>query len=292
MPDLILGRLHVGLRARKGRLLSLILGCLAIFYVLAAFLLAGGTLAAERHIGAPQRDDERQLRLYVEALGIDAVNEGVSLRLSLTPSPALRSALLAGQDIRVRVEAANQTSDLLLRAGDAKLAAALETDLDRGTVAAYPLDRFRAGVRISARDAAGATIPLATTAWEGVAGWSMTVTQDRADAAGDVPLRLAFRRTPAVRFLVLALYTVIALIALAALTVSGTIFMRLKPPESTLLSAMTGMVFTLPALRYALPGSPPLGVRLDLLVFFWAELAVTLALMLFVATWARTGWKR
>lgn len=51
--------------------------------------------------------------------------------------------------------------------------------------------------------------------------------------------------------------------------------------------ALGGMLFALPAMRYAMPGAPPLGVRADLLVFLWAELAVTLALLLFLVMWAQ-----
>jgi len=42
----------------------------------------------------------------------------------------------------------------------------------------------------------------------------------------------------------------------------------------------------LPVLRNALPGAPPLGVRLDMLVFLWTELAAVFALGLLVFNWA------
>ena len=42
-------------------------------------------------------------------------------------------------------------------------------------------------------------------------------------------------------------------------------------------------------LRGALPGAPPLGVRADALIFFWAELAAIIAFCLFIAAWARRG---
>jgi hypothetical protein len=48
-------------------------------------------------------------------------------------------------------------------------------------------------------------------------------------------------------------------------------------------------VFALPTLRSALPGTPPLGVRADMLVFLWTEIAGVIAVALFVSTWARHG---
>jgi hypothetical protein len=59
--------------------------------------------------------------------------------------------------------------------------------------------------------------------------------------------------------------------------------------EVTLAGFLSGILFALPAMRYALPGSPPFGVLADQLVFFWAELAVALGLLLFVLAWAIHG---
>jgi Domain of unknown function (DUF4436) len=45
----------------------------------------------------------------------------------------------------------------------------------------------------------------------------------------------------------------------------------------------------LPVLRNALPGAPPLGVRADMFVFLWTELAAVIALGFVVFSWARTS---
>jgi hypothetical protein len=57
----------------------------------------------------------------------------------------------------------------------------------------------------------------------------------------------------------------------------------------TLVGALGAIVFALPAMRNALPGAPPIGVRADVLVFFWAELGAVIALCLFIAAWVRRG---
>ena len=59
--------------------------------------------------------------------------------------------------------------------------------------------------------------------------------------------------------------------------------------EVTLVGALGAMIFALPAVRNALPGAPPLGVRADILIFFWAELGAIIALCLFITAWARQG---
>lgn len=74
-----------------------------------------------------------------------------------------------------------------------------------------------------------------------------------------------------------------------ALTISSLVFLGVRRIEVTLIGALGAMIFALPALRNALPGAPPLGVRADILIFFWAELGAVIALCLFISAWARQG---
>lgn len=274
---------------RKGALLCVLLFCAGLGYIVLALRIDADTAVIERHFGEVRRSDARQARIYFEILAVDAVNENLRLRVSFAPSPALqgRRPDVADQDLRVQLGDGEHVQELMFRAQEAMPAASLEANLDDGTVAAYPLDRFRARLHVAAYDATGAPVPLQVTVWEGVVGWTLDVAQTPGDVAGEVQLRLSVRRSAALQLLVLAIYGEMVLIGLAALTIGGVTFLGIRPAESTLMGALTGMIFALPVLRYALPGSPPLGVRADLLMFFLAELAVALALVLFVATWAR-----
>jgi hypothetical protein len=78
-------------------------------------------------------------------------------------------------------------------------------------------------------------------------------------------------------------------LAVCALTTSTLVFVGIRRIEVTLVGVLGAIVFALPAMRNALPGAPPLGVRADVLVFFWAELAAVIAFSLFIAAWARRG---
>jgi hypothetical protein len=50
---------------------------------------------------------------------------------------------------------------------------------------------------------------------------------------------------------------------------------------------LTGSLFAMPALRALLPGAPPLGSWIDILVFFWVEIATMISLATFVLFWIR-----
>jgi uncharacterized membrane protein YkgB len=74
-----------------------------------------------------------------------------------------------------------------------------------------------------------------------------------------------------------------------ALTIGILAFMGVRRPDAPFVGALGAIVFALPTLRSALPGTPPLGVRADMLVFLWTEIAGVIAVALFVSTWARHG---
>ena len=209
-------------RNRKLLVFGLLVYLLGLGYAALVLGITAETGGVERHFGEAKRDDARQLRVYIEVLAIDAVNESMRLRASFAPGPA-----------RAR------------------------------------------------------SVPLLATVGDQVVGGPVSAANARGSGAAGVLLHFKVRRSTGLRLLVLTIYGQMALIGLAALTISGVTFLGIRPVESTLMGALTGMVFALPVLRYALPGSPPLGVSADLLVFFWAELAVGLALLLFISAWVR-----
>lgn len=105
----------------------------------------------------------------------------------------------------------------------------------------------------------------------------------------ELQLQFAISRTGAVSFFGLAIYSAMLVMMVCALTISSLVFLGVRRIEVTLIGALGAMIFALPALRNALPGAPPLGVRADILIFFWAELGAVIALCLFISAWARQG---
>ena len=87
----------------------------------------------------------------------------------------------------------------------------------------------------------------------------------------------------------LCAYGAMVVLGLSALAIGILVFAEVRQVDATLIGALAAVAFALPALRSALPGSPPLGVQADVWVFLWAELAVVLALGLVVFQWARAG---
>lgn len=283
---------------RRARVLTAGLLGVALGYAALVPSISEDLTNTEQRLGAPQEgDDVPHLGLYAEVVGIDAVNQAVQLRLHVTPNPALRGGRpdAAGRDLTVRIEDEDAVRELAFRANEPIPPTVVEASLHGGGIALYPLERFRATLRIIAREGlhppedSARNVLVGLTVWEAIGGWTVDAAEDPGSGAGEVRLRLHVRRTGALSFLALALYAMMALIAASALLIGGLIFLRMRKVESTLAGLLSGMLFALPAMRYALPGAPPLGVRADLLVFLWAELAVGVGLFLFVLAWAMGG---
>ena len=166
-------------------------------------------------------------------------------------------------------------------------------DLDEGNVRDYPLDRYISTMTLAAseraQDGTEKPLPIHVTAWEGVLGFSVKGQPVSRQQGGELQLQFAIRCTGAVSFFGVAIYTAMTVMTLCALIIGSLVFIGVRRIEVTLAGALGAVIFALPALRNALPGAPPVGVRADILIFFWAELGAIIALCLFVAAWARGG---
>ncbi len=251
----------------------------------------------ERHFGDTAADGVPHLGLYAEVVSVDSVAETIHLRLHVAPNRTLQGGHpnTPGRDLTVRIADGDAVHEVALHANEPMPPVAVEATLSGSSIALYPVERFQAALNITAREgllppgSPAPAVPVDVTVWEAIGGWTVGSSEEPGGVPGEVRLRLNARRTGALAFLALALYAIMVLIGGAALTIGGLVFLRVRKVEATLAGFLSGMLFALPAMRYALPGGPPLGVRADLLVFLWAELAVAVGLLLFVLAWAMDG---
>jgi hypothetical protein len=270
-------------------LAALLIGCAVIYgTILARFDLSRGPDEAE--LGAPA--GKARVALYVQPIQIDSVNESMQVRISVAPLSDAKVAI-ADRDFLLTIQRGGQVDHVQIQAGQLLPEVNFGLDLHEGDVRDYPLDRYVSLMTLaaseSAQDGKEKSLPIHVTAWEGALGFDVKAKSVSSQRSEEVQLQFAVSRTGGVAFFGVAMYGAMLVMMLCALIIGGLVFVGIRRIEVSLIGALGAMIFALPALRNALPGAPPLGVRADIFIFFWAELGAVIALCLFIAAWARQG---
>jgi len=270
-------------------LAALLIGCGIVYgTILARFDLSRGPGEAE--LGAPA--GEAGVALYVQPIQVDAVNESMQVRISVMPLSDAK-VTIADRDFLLTIQRGGQVEHVQIRAGQLLPEIAFGFDLHEGDVRDYPLDRYVSLMTLAAservQDGNEKSLPIHVTACEGVLGFDVRAKSISSQRSEELQLQFAVSRTGAVSFFGVAMYGAMLVMMLCALIIGSLVFVGIRRIEVALVGALAAVIFALPALRNALPGAPPLGVRADIFIFFWAELGAVIALCLFIAAWARQG---
>jgi hypothetical protein len=228
----------------------------------------------------------------VQPIQIDAVNESMQMRISVVPLSGAK-VTIADRDFLLTIHRGGLVDHVQIQAGQLLPEITLGLDLHEGDVRDYPLDRYVSMMTLGASERAQGgdekSLPIHVTAWEGVLGFDVKAKSVSSQQSEELQLQFAVSRTGGVAFFGVAIYGAMLVMMLCALIIGSLVFVGIRRIEVTLIGALGAIIFALPALRNALPGAPPLGVRADIFTFFWAELGAVISLCLFIAAWAREG---
>jgi hypothetical protein len=275
------------------KLAALILCCAAAYgFVLSRFELAQGPSEVRfSAAGSPQ------VRLYLQPMQIDPFNASLNVKISVIPDPSLPEAAdaIVDRDFVLKIRRGKQVEHVDVKANRTMPEVTYEFDLDDGDIRAYPLDRYLSDLTLTAEatgpDGSRQPLALQATVWPALIGYNVKVRRLEEPKVGGLRLQFDLRRTGAASFFGLAIYGAMIVMAMCALIIGSLVFLGIRKVEVSLAGVLGAIIFALPALRNALPGSPPLGVRADVLIFFWAELAAIIALCLVVTSWVHRGAK-
>jgi hypothetical protein len=270
-------------------LAAFLIGCAIVYgIILARFDLS--RQPGEAELGAPK--GKARVALYVQPIQIDVVNESMQVRISVVP-PSDAKVTIADRDFLLTIQRGGQVERVQIQAGQLLPEISLGFDLHEGDVRDYPLDRYVSLMTLAAseraQDGNEKSLPIHVTAWEGVLGFDVKAKSVTSQRSEELQLQFAVSRTGADSFFGVAMYGAMLMMMLCALIIGSLVFIGIRRIEVALVGALAAVIFALPALRNALPGAPPLGVRADVFIFFWAELGAVVALCLFIAAWARQG---
>ena len=275
-----------------------------------ATLLIVGYVSLLRYFHVSEMPVERDLgaksavgpipQIYIEPISIDALNAAMQMRVTFAPSGLLYGERLAPTARRLRLVITHDkgVEELAIEANARPPTASFEVDLNGGSVADYPFDSYRADLRVQLLEDASQNIDEArqleakVTVWEGVLGFHLRSAEHSGSVPGEVKLSIEIRRGGALILFALGAYSAMVVLGCCALAIGLITFVDVRRAEATLIGAIAAIAFALPVLRNALPGEPPLGVRADMYVFLWSELAAVIGLARVTLDWARTGYRR
>ena len=134
---------------RAPTLVALLVGC-AVAYgvILAQFDLSKEPGEAE--LGAPAR---MPVKLYLQPIQIDAVNELMQVRISVVPLSEA-TATIADRDFLLTVQRGKQVEHVQIRANQPLPEVTFDFDLHGGDVRDYPLDRYVSLMTLAASERA------------------------------------------------------------------------------------------------------------------------------------------
>ncbi len=138
-------------------------------------------------------------------------------------------------------------------------------------------------------DAAGAPTSLKVDIGmyppEGLQGWSEQWVATAED--NTLSVLLTVKRSGGVLAFVLVVLTLMIGVALLASLVARAVVLKRRPIEATMAGWFAALLFALIPLRTNLPDSPPIGAWIDVAVFYWVEIALLVAMSVFVGSWLR-----
>lgn len=177
-------------------------------------------LPSERRFGATD-PVEPAGEVYLEPIGIDALNEAMQMRAYLSASISeSKNAHAADRDLTLLVSHDKTVEEVKLAAADHLATSTFEVDLNEGSVTNYPLDSYVARLGVQLLDGKSSLrLPARVTVWEGVLGYNLHTTSQPGPDRDDLELTTAITRSGAFALFALCAYGAMVVLACCALAV-------------------------------------------------------------------------
>lgn len=155
----------------------------------------------------------------------------------------------------------------------------------RGRVQNYPFDQYRSQITVAAYlyseqvdEGQGRRVPVVAALSFRDAGWQLSASIKQTDSYF-VTIGQSIARAGSTIAISLLLLGLMMAVAILAAWVAESVVSRAMEPSVAVASWMAALLFSLIPIRNFLPGAPPVGSWIDILVFFWVEVGVMTAMV-------------
>lgn len=262
----------------------------ALYYVLQQPLDPSQTLLDE---AASVPDDVG--RVSATILGVNAVQGEMRVRLLVVPPGTLTDAGRLTTQLSLRVNDARGLTSYTYVASEVPGPIEVSLALTGGSVSRYPFDSYESTLALllspddEADDEASAAIPLDLSVTTTVTDFELTAARAEGD---DAPSTLTVaditvQRTPATTVYASGIMILMWGLAVSGVLVAWSIVIWRVETPMWVYAYFVGVLFALPPLRAALPGSPPTGTLVDFVAFYWSVATIGATLLLVTGIWIR-----
>jgi hypothetical protein len=168
-----------------------------------------------------------------------------------------------------------------------------------GDESQYPFDSYLAEFSVSAdimaRQSDGSfsvvgSVPVGIAGSGGIPGWDIAMSLPTGLGAETSRGELSLDRAFSTQIFALLILTAVTVLSVIAMVLAFFVATRRLAIEGVLLPWMASMLFALPILRNSMPNAPPIGIALDVYVFFWVLLTSVVAASLIAIEWIKVRW--
>lgn len=264
--------------------------------VLIAGLYAGGVIlynVAQGNARTVVEEGEplppNHLDILITTTSIDTAKNDLFLRVDARPVGSLAAADGLSLTRAVSLDILGDVGKASYRfaRGDRIPPIDVTIGLDSGDPSAYPFDSYTGSFIV--RDTAPGLDPTPTqlSLVGGLSGFKVgggTQPADQLDP-DEHGLLVTIDRAPVTSAFAVLILVLLAMLALIAATIAVHAWRRQGRSEIPMVTSLAAMLFATITLRNAMPGSPPLGAFIDILVFFWAVTVIACSLAAVVLLW-------
>jgi hypothetical protein len=223
-------------------------------------------------------------------IAVDPGADAMTVRLEFIPLGSFaRTQVVLAKQVSLFISTAKGRSVIEYQPGQVMSPTEATVALNDGQLLDYPFDRYKSGLLVFA-STGNENVPVTMQVTTGFNGFRVDTTPRMFQGQGYPEFKL--RRATTTIFWALFVDVIFWAVAATALMLAVRVGERRRKFEAGFTGFLAALLFAFPAVRNALPGSPPIGALNDFLAFFWTEAIVALALvglLIAYAVWRLPG---
>lgn len=270
---------------RKGRVAAFVaLGVLLVIAYIASVLAYRQSIDKTFVPPKPVADG---VAVVLVPTAVSGEEQLISAKILIFPGSSLLQGDALTKDVQVTISPTIEGGSVVFPAESVPTPQSIELPTP-GVIEKYPFDTYqvRSRVKVAVGDASTdnpslSLVPAQYSTFFNAPGWDYEpMAEDSGDELQDRGVGTISRAAPTIIIAMIFILLILAFGLMAASIEVSVLRGRYRPEMSTA-SWLTAALFALISLRNGLPGSPPLGSWMDILVYFWV---IAVVMIITVAT--------